>query len=219
MILQLANVTKSFKIGDRTMQIVRGVDMVIEKGEFVSIMGPSGSGKSTLLYMLGLLDEPTTGKVLSNGKVLSELPDAESARFRNRMMGFVFQSYRLLPQYSALGNVCLPLAYAGEMHRREDAKKLLDRMGLGKRINNRPSELSGGECQRVAICRSLVNHPPILLGDEPTGALDTKTGEEIMNIFLELHREGMTVCLVTHDPRIAKKTQRIYHFSDGKVQG
>ena len=219
MILQLANVTKSFKLGDRTMQIVRGVDVVIEKGEFASIMGPSGSGKSTLLYMMGLLDMPTTGKVLSDGKDVSNLPDYEMAQFRNKMMGFIFQSYRLLPQYTALDNVILPLAYAGQLHRKDEAKKMLDRIGLGKRIKNRPSELSGGECQRVAICRALINHPPVLLGDEPTGALDTKTGEEIMDILLDLHRDGMTIVLVTHDPRIAKKTQRVLHFADGKVQG
>ncbi|MBI2119806.1 MAG: ABC transporter ATP-binding protein [Elusimicrobia bacterium] len=217
--LQLANVTKSFKLGDRTMQIVRGVDLVLEKGEFAAIMGPSGSGKSTLLYMMGLLDQPTTGKVLSNGKDISNLPDREMAMFRNKMMGFIFQSYRLLPQYTALDNVILPLAYAGEMHRKEDAKKLLEKIGLGKRIKNRPSELSGGECQRVAICRALINRPTVLLGDEPTGALDTKTGEEIMDILLDLHRDGMTILLVTHDPRIAKRTQRVLHFADGKLQG
>lgn len=219
MILQLANVTKSFKLGDRTMQIVRGVDLVIEKGEFASIMGPSGSGKSTLLYMMGLLDQPTTGKVLSNGKDISNLPDKEMAMFRNKMIGFIFQSYRLLPQYTALDNVILPLAYAGEMHRKEEAKKMLEKIGLGKRMKNRPSEMSGGECQRVAICRALINRPTVLLGDEPTGALDTKTGEEIMDILLDLHRDGMTVVLVTHDPKIAKKTQRVLHFADGKLQG
>lgn len=220
MLLQLANVTKSFKLGDRTMQIVKGVDMVIEKGEFVSIMGPSGSGKSTLLYMLGLLDEPSTGKVLSNGKILSDLPDVELARFRNKMLGFVFQSYRLLPQYTAFENVLLPAVYAGEgTQKREMAMQLLDKIGLGKRLKNRPSEMSGGECQRVAICRALLNEPQILLGDEPTGALDTKTGEEIMDIFLSLHRDGKTIVFVTHDPRIAKRTQRIFHFSDGKIMG
>jgi len=220
MLLQLANVTKSFKLGDRTMQIVKGVDVTIEKGEFVSIMGPSGSGKSTLLYMLGLLDAPTTGKVLSNGKVISDLPDLEMAKFRNKMLGFVFQSYRLLPQYSAYENVLLPSVYAGlGSQKKELAKQLLEKIGLGKRLNNRPSELSGGECQRVAICRALLNEPQIILGDEPTGALDTKTGEEIMDIFLSLNRDGKTVVFVTHDPKIAKKTQRILHFSDGKVIG
>ncbi len=202
------------------MQIVKGVDVTIEKGEFVSIMGPSGSGKSTLLYMLGLLDAPTTGKVLSNGKVISDLPDLEMAKFRNKMLGFVFQSYRLLPQYSAYENVLLPSVYAGlGSQKKELAKQLLEKIGLGKRLNNRPSELSGGECQRVAICRALLNEPQIILGDEPTGALDTKTGEEIMDIFLSLNRDGKTVVFVTHDPKIAKKTQRILHFSDGKVIG
>ena len=220
MLLQLANVTKSFKLGDRIMQIVKGVDLTIEKGEFVSIMGPSGSGKSTLLYMLGLLDEPTTGKVLSNGKAISQLPDLEMAKFRNTMLGFVFQSYRLLPQYTAYENVLLPAVYAGQgSQKRETAKQLLEKIGLGKRLNNRPSEMSGGECQRVAICRALLNEPQILLGDEPTGALDTKTGEEIMEIFLSLNRDGKTIIFVTHDPKIAKKTQRILHFSDGTIIG
>ncbi len=217
MILQLRNVTKCYQLGDRVMPVVRGVDLGIDPGQFVVIMGPSGSGKSTLLYILGLLDPPTSGQVLSNQKDLSKLSDSDQARFRNRTMGFVFQSFRLLPQYSALENVCLPLAYAGQSQRRPEAEALLSRFGLRKRMQHKPSELSGGECQRVAICRALVNRPQILLADEPTGALDTSTGTEILNILLDLNRAGLTIVMVTHDPRIGKMAQRLLHFSDGKI--
>jgi putative ABC transport system ATP-binding protein len=205
-------------LGERIVEVIRPLNLVIEEGEFVAIMGPSGSGKSTVLNLLGLLDLPTSGKVLSNKKEISHLTDSELAAFRNRMIGFVFQTFRLLPQYNALDNVVLPLVYVGEMNRRPEGKQLLQRMGLGDRIHHKPSELSGGECQRVAICRAIINRPKILLADEPTGALDTNTGEGIMNIFSDLHQSGITIVMVTHDVHLAKKAQRIIHFVNGVLQ-
>ena len=219
MILQLAQIFKSYGLGDRSIPVVQGVDFGLEKGEFVSIMGPSGSGKSTLLQMMGLLDKPTSGRIFCDGQEISNLSDRQEAAFRSRMIGFVFQSFRLLPQYSALDNVSLPLVYAGQMHRRPDAQKLLDRMGLSKRIHHRPSELSGGECQRVAICRALINRPSILLADEPTGALDSRTGVEIMDILSDLHRQGLSLVMVTHEARLAKMAQKLIHFTDGRLVG
>jgi putative ABC transport system ATP-binding protein len=219
MILELENITKSYQLGERSIPVVLGVNMTIEKGEFVAIMGPSGSGKSTLLHILGLLDSPTTGRVLSNKKDLSRLSDTEQAHFRSKMIGFIFQSFQLLPQYDALSNVVLPLVYGGEYHRKDEAKQLLERLGLGNRLHHKPSELSGGERQRVAICRALINHPQILLADEPSGSLDTHTGNEIMDILMDLHLSGLTIVMVTHEPRIGKKAQRLLHFRDGKVTG
>jgi putative ABC transport system ATP-binding protein len=219
LILELKGVSKAYRLGERTVEVVRSVDLGIRQGEFTALMGPSGSGKSTLLHLLGLLDHPTQGRVFSDGRDLSALPDEDSSAFRNRMIGFVFQSFRLLPQYSALDNVALPLVYSGSADRKDSARELLVRMGLEDRMHHRPAELSGGEQQRVAICRALVNAPRILLADEPTGALDTRTGDGIMDIFLDLHRAGMTVVVVTHDPRIAKRAQRVLHFMDGKLEG
>ena len=217
MILQLSAIAKSYRLGDRTIPVVQGVDFVLEAGEFVSIMGQSGSGKSTLLQMMGLLERPSSGKIFSDGQELSSLSDRQQAIFRGQKIGFVFQSFRLLPQYNALDNVLLPLVYAGQMQRKDDAKKLLDRLGLSARMHHRPSELSGGECQRVAICRALVNHPSILLADEPTGALDSRTGNEIMEILLDLHAEGLSLVLVTHEAQLGKMAQRLLHFRDGRL--
>jgi len=216
MILQLKNVSKSFQVGLRTLEVIRTIQLSIEKGEFLAIVGPSGSGKSTLLYLLGLLERPTSGQVLMDGRDLTNLPDHELALFRNKTIGFVFQSFQLLPKYTALENVSLPLVYSKSWHRQGNAKKFLERFGLGNRLNHRPVEMSGGECQRVAICRALINDPQILLADEPTGSLDSKTGAEIMGLLLDLHKSGMTLVVITHDLHIAKIAQRVLHFSDGK---
>jgi putative ABC transport system ATP-binding protein len=219
MILQLENIRKAYGTGRHAVEVVTGVNLSVEQNEFLAVMGPSGSGKSTLLQIMGLLDRPTSGRVVIGGTLASSADDAALAALRNRKIGFIFQSFRLLPQYSALDNVALPLVYAGVSDRRSRAKALLDKMGLGHRLSHRPSELSGGECQRVAICRALVNRPSFLLADEPTGALDTANGGRIMDIFHDLHRSGMTIVMVTHDPGVAKAAQRVVHFSNGNIQG
>jgi putative ABC transport system ATP-binding protein len=219
MILHLENIRKSYGTGRHAVEVVTGVNLSVDQGEFLAVMGPSGSGKSTLLQIMGLLDRPTSGRVVIGGTLASSVDDAALAALRNRKIGFIFQSFRLLPQYSALDNVALPLVYAGVSDRRSRAKALLEKMGLGHRMSHRPSELSGGECQRVAICRALVNRPSFLLADEPTGALDTANGGRIMDIFHDLHRSGMTIVMVTHDPSVAKAAQRVVHFSNGNIQG
>ena len=204
--------------GEVAVPVLKGISFDIDAGEFVSIMGPSGSGKSTLMNILGCLDRPTSGKYKLNSQDVSKLGDNKSAYIRNKEIGFVFQSFNLLPRASALKNVLLPEMYAGSRSNVSRAKTLLESVGLSHRIHHTPLQLSGGEQQRVAIARSLVNDPPIILGDEPTGNLDTSTGTEIMNIFKELNDRGKTVIIVTHEPDIAKLTKRILRFRDGLLE-
>ncbi len=219
MLCKAIDIYKKYSLGKVEVEALRGVSLEIEKGEYISIMGPSGSGKSTLMHILGCLDTPTNGEYYLEDKRVSDYSDMELARIRNQFIGFVFQSFNLLTRLSALDNVALPLIYAGvnKKERTERAKEILTRVGLKERINHRPNELSGGECQRVAVARALINNPKIIFADEPTGNLDTKTGKEIMELFDELHREGNTIVLVTHDPNIAAYAKRIIKLMDGRI--
>ena len=214
------NLQRDYDMGGEVVHALRGVDVTIRKNEFVAIMGPSGSGKSTLMNLIGCLDSPTGGEYWLNGHRVSELGDDALARIRNKEIGFVFQTFNLLPRATALHNVELPLVYAGVRgrERRERAAAALDRVGLGHRMDHRPSELSGGQRQRVAIARALVNRPSILLADEPTGNLDSVTSEEIMRVFADLHADGQTVIMVTHEPDIAAHAERVVVLRDGRVE-
>ena len=214
------NLQRDYDIGGEVVHALRGVDLVIRKNEFVAIMGPSGSGKSTLMNLVGCLDSPTGGEYWLNGHRVSELEDDELARIRNKEIGFVFQTFNLLPRATALHNVELPLVYAGlgSKERRALASDALARVGLSDRVQHRPNELSGGQRQRVAIARALVNSPSILLADEPTGNLDSATSEEILGLFEALHREGQTIVLVTHELDIAEHALRQVHLKDGRVE-
>jgi putative ABC transport system ATP-binding protein len=211
---------RDYDMGGEVVHALRGVDLVIRKNEFVAIMGPSGSGKSTLMNLIGCLDSPTSGEYWLNGHRVSELGDDELARIRNKEIGFVFQTFNLLPRATALHNVELPLVYAGlgSRERRELATDALTRVGLGDRMQHRPNELSGGQRQRVAIARALVNRPSILLADEPTGNLDSATSEEILGLFQGLYRDGQTILLVTHESDIAAHARRQVHLKDGRVE-
>jgi putative ABC transport system ATP-binding protein len=211
---------KTYVMGSEEIHALRGVSIGIERGEYVAIMGPSGSGKSTLMNLIGCLDTPSKGSYLLNGKQVSQMNDNELARIRNEEIGFVFQTFNLLPRASALQNVELPLVYGGVQgkERTQRAKAALDRVELSSRMSHRPNELSGGQRQRVAIARALVNNPSILLADEPTGNLDSKTGSEIMALFARLHQAGNTIVLVTHEADIAAFAHRTIHLRDGKVE-
>ena len=218
-IIVTRNLQREYDMGGELVRALRGVDLTIRKNEFVAIMGPSGSGKSTLMNLIGCLDTPTRGEYWLNGHRVSELADDELARIRNKEIGFVFQTFNLLPRADALHNVELPLVYAGvgSKERRERAAETLSRVGLGDRMTHRPNELSGGQRQRVAIARALVNRPSILLADEPTGNLDSTTSVEIMALFEALHREQQTIILVTHEPDIARHALRQVHLHDGTI--
>jgi putative ABC transport system ATP-binding protein len=218
-LLRLANVTKVYGSGETAVQALGGITLEIAKGEYCAIMGPSGSGKSTAMNMLGCLDRPTSGSYFLDGQDVARLSERELAIVRNQKIGFVFQQFHLLPQLTALENVMLPMVYGGvkPQERKERAMHALEQVGLGNRLHNRPNQLSGGQQQRVAIARAIVNHPILLLADEPTGALDTRTTQEILHIFKELNLQGMTVVMVTHEPEVAKQTDRIIWFQDGKV--
>ncbi|HEU4762355.1 MAG TPA: ABC transporter ATP-binding protein [Gemmatimonadales bacterium] len=218
-VLRVAGLERRYDMGGEVVHALRGVSLTIRRNEYVAIMGPSGSGKSTMMNILGCLDTPDAGEYWLNGEEVSKLGDDALARVRNREIGFVFQTFNLLPRASALHNVELPLIYAGlsASERRERAEQALVRVGLGERMHHRPNELSGGQRQRVAIARALVNRPSILLADEPTGNLDSTTSEEIMAVFEELHAQGQTVVMVTHEPDIAAYAERIITLRDGKV--
>ncbi len=219
-LIETRDLWKTYVMGSEEIHALRGVNIEIERGEYVAIMGPSGSGKSTLMNLIGCLDTPSKGTYLLNGKEVSRMDDDELARIRNEEIGFVFQTFNLLPRASALHNVELPLVYAGVSanDRAERAKGALARVELDHRMNHKPNELSGGQRQRVAIARALVNNPSILLADEPTGNLDSKTGVEIMALFERLHAAGNTIVLVTHEPDIAAHAHRAIHIRDGQVE-
>lgn len=219
-VIKIENLTKIYQMGNQEVRALDGVSFDVQENEYIAIMGPSGSGKSTMMNLIGCLDTPSDGTYRLNSQDVSELEDADLAEVRNREIGFVFQTFNLLPRTDCLSNVELPLIYAGvkTTERHERAVKTLERVGLGNRIDHRPNELSGGQRQRVAIARALVNNPSILLADEPTGNLDTKTGEEIMMLFEELYRMGNTILLVTHEDDIAEHARRIIRLRDGYIE-
>lgn len=216
-IVELYKVEKKYHMGEVDIPVLRSIDLKIEKGEFVSIMGPSGSGKSTLLNMIGALDRPTRGEVLVKDRKLSQMDDDELAGLRGKTVGFVFQSFNLIPRLTAMENVMLSMWFAGIGHREERAQKLLKDVGLGHRLHNKPTQLSGGESQRVAIARALANEPEIIVADEPTGELDSKTGSEIISMLKKINKDGKTLIIVTHDNKIAGIADRIVHLLDGKI--
>jgi putative ABC transport system ATP-binding protein len=219
-LIETVDLWKTYVMGSEEIHALRGVSIQIERGEYVAIMGPSGSGKSTLMNLIGCLDTPSKGSYLLNNKQVSQMNDNELARIRNEEIGFVFQTFNLLPRATALRNVELPLVYAGVAgkEREAQARSALEKVELGSRMNHRPNELSGGQRQRVAIARALVNNPSILLADEPTGNLDSKTGIEIMALFDRLHKAGNTIVLVTHEPDVAAYAHRSIHIRDGQVE-
>ena len=220
MIINVKNIKKSYNVGTQEVHALRGIDLSVEKGEFMAIMGPSGSGKTTLMNIIGCLDTPTSGTYELNGKSVSSLEDDELASIRNKEIGFVFQSFNLLAKNSTLDNVLLPLKYAGESKNDAviKAKKVIERVGLTERLEHTPAELSGGQQQRVAIARALVNNPSIIFADEPTGNLDSKTGEEVMNLFKELNSYGQTIILITHEDSVAQQSNRVITIMDGLIK-
>ena len=218
-VIELKDIIKTYQMGDSIVHALDHVNLEIGAGEFTSIMGPSGSGKSTLMNVIGCLDRPTSGQYFLDGKEIGGYDDDELAVTRNQKIGFVFQNFNLLPRLSALVNVALPLVYAGvpEVERLKRARETLAAVGLGDRVEHRPNEMSGGQRQRVAIARALINNPAIIMADEPTGNLDSKSSYEIMDIFRELNEAGKTIVMVTHEPDIAERTKRIIHMVDGKI--
>jgi putative ABC transport system ATP-binding protein len=217
-VLSLTDVTKTYRLSDLDVPVLGGVNLEVARGEYVALMGPSGSGKSTLMNIIGLLDEPTSGSYLLDGEDASRLDDVRRAALRNRTIGFVFQTFNLLPRMNALQNVELPLHYSGAADGRERARALLERVGMTDRLDHLPQQLSGGQRQRVAIARALVNDPALMLADEPTGNLDSRTVMEIMDLLDELHEQGRTVILVTHDAEIAARADRIVRLKDGLIE-
>src|SRR5690554_897742 len=219
-IIKVSGLKRDFALGSGWIQVLKGIDLHIEKGEYVALMGPSGSGKSTLMNILGCLDTPTSGEYILNGKDVSKMNDNELAEIRNKEIGFVFQTFNLLPRTTALDNVALPMVYAGKnkTERTQLASEVLTQVGLEDRMDHQPNQLSGGQRQRVAVARALVNNPSIILADEPTGNLDTKTSIEIMGLFDEIHAQGNTVILVTHEEDIAEHAHRIIRLRDGVIE-
>ena len=218
-LIEVEDLVKIYRTGDVELRALDGVSFSVAHGEFVAVMGPSGSGKSTTMNMLGCLDSPTEGRYLLDGRDVARLSGDELAKVRNEKLGFVFQGFNLLPRLSAVDNVALPLVYSGvpSRERSERAREALERVGLGARLKHRPNQMSGGQQQRVAIARALVGRAPLILADEPTGNLDTRTSEEIMELLVEVNREGKTVVLVTHEPDIAAYARRVLHFKDGRL--
>ena len=218
-LIEVEDLVKVYRTGDVELRALDGVSFSVAHGEFVAVMGPSGSGKSTTMNMLGCLDSPTDGRYLLDGRDVAHLSGDELAKVRNEKLGFVFQGFNLLPRLSAVDNVALPLVYSGvpSRERSERAREALERVGLGARLKHRPNQMSGGQQQRVAIARALVGRAPLILADEPTGNLDTRTSEEIMSLLVEVNREGKTVVLVTHEPDIAAYARRVLHFKDGRL--
>ena len=219
-LIKITNIKRDFPLGNEIVYVLKGIDLEINKGEYVALMGPSGSGKSTLMNILGCLDTPTSGTYILNGKHVSEMQDDELAGIRNKEIGFVFQTFNLMPRTTALDNVALPMVYAGfsKSERIERATEVLTQVGLDDRMDHKPNQLSGGQRQRVAVARALVNKPSIILADEPTGNLDSKTSVEIMNLFNEIHTNGNTVILVTHEEEIAAYAHRIIRLRDGIIE-
>lgn len=219
-IIDIKGITRDFQLGSETVNVLKGIDLLINKGEYVALMGPSGSGKSTLMNILGCLDTPTSGSYILNGKQVSEMHDDELAEIRNKEIGFVFQTFNLMPRTTALDNVALPMVYAGfsKEERNKRATEVLTQVGLADRMDHKPNQLSGGQRQRVAVGRALVNKPSIILADEPTGNLDSKTSIEIMKLFGEIHANGNTVILVTHEEDIAAHAHRIIRLRDGIIE-
>ena len=219
-IIQTIDISRTYRMGSEVIQAIQSISILVNKGEYVAFMGPSGSGKSTFMNIVGCLDTPSTGKYILNGKDVSNMSDNELAEVRNKEIGFVFQTFNLLPRMSSLENVALPLIYAGynKSQRDEKAMKVLENVGLGNRAKHKPNELSGGQRQRVAIARALVNDPSIILADEPTGNLDSKTSHEIMDLFEDLYRKGNTIIMVTHEEDIANYAHRIVRLKDGLVE-
>ncbi len=219
-LIKIRDIKRDFVLGNETVYVLKGIDLEINKGEYVALMGPSGSGKSTLMNLLGCLDTPTSGTYILNGKDVSQMKDDELAEIRNKEIGFVFQTFNLLPRTTALDNVALPMIYAGysKSERRARAQQVLTQVGLSDRMDHQPNQLSGGQRQRVAVARALVNSPSIILADEPTGNLDSKTSVEIMKLFNDIHANGNTIIVVTHEEEIAAYAHRIIRLRDGKIE-
>jgi putative ABC transport system ATP-binding protein len=218
-VIEIKNITKVYKSGEEDTVALGGVDLTVKKGEFVAIMGPSGSGKSTLMHIIGLLDRPTAGSYMLDGKDVSKISKKQQAKIRNQEIGFVFQQFNLLTRTSALENVLLPTIYGKVPNAEKKAKKLLDDVGLGDRIKNKTNQLSGGQIQRVAIARALIMNPAIILADEPTGNLDSKRSDEVMHLLQKINKDGATIVLITHEPDVAKYAERVITLRDGKIVG